>query len=57
MNLIASYLAWQARGPTEVARAMDVVASRAHNRIQTGWKGVNGQVVARHPGLEYNTYV
>lgn len=37
VNVVATYLAGQPRIPREVARALEVLASRAHNRIQTGW--------------------
>lgn len=37
VNVVATYLAVQPRIPHEVARALEVLASRAHNRIQTGW--------------------
>jgi hypothetical protein len=38
VNVVASYLAGVHQTiPDEVARAMETLASRAHNRIQTGW--------------------
>jgi hypothetical protein len=38
VNVVASYLAGVHETiPDEVARAMETLASRAHNRIQTGW--------------------
>jgi hypothetical protein len=36
-NVICSHLAGTTSVPDEVARALEVLASRAHNRIQTGW--------------------
>lgn len=38
VNVLATYLAGMAEAPpTEVVRALERLASRAHNRIQTGW--------------------
>lgn len=37
VNVVASYLSSTDKLPGEVARALEVLASRAHNRIQTGW--------------------
>ena len=38
VNVIASYLAGAVHDPpAEVVRALEVLANRAHNRIQTGW--------------------
>jgi hypothetical protein len=38
VNVVASYLAGKADPlPAEVARALETLANRAHNRIQTGW--------------------
>jgi hypothetical protein len=36
VNVLASYLAGQEL-PPEVVRALETLASRAHNRLQTGW--------------------
>ena len=39
VNVIASYLAGRGDAlPAEVARALETLASRAHNRLQTGWE-------------------
>ena len=41
VNVVVSYFA--GRGdelPVEVARALAILASRAHNRIQSGWDDV-----------------
>ena len=41
VNVIASYLAGRTeRPPREVVRGLERLASRAHNRIQTGWDEV-----------------
>ena len=38
VNVVATYLASAGdQVPAEVVRAMETLASRAHNRIQTGW--------------------
>jgi hypothetical protein len=38
VNIIASYIAAQPESPpAQVARALEILANRAHNRIQTGW--------------------
>ena len=38
VNVVASYLAGAHESiPDEVARALETLANRAHNRIQTGW--------------------
>jgi hypothetical protein len=38
VNVVASYLAGAGvELPHEVARALETLANRAHNRIQTGW--------------------
>lgn len=38
VNVLATYLAGtHDTVPDEVARAMEILASRAHNRIKTGW--------------------
>jgi hypothetical protein len=38
VNVVATYLASIGEAaPAEVVRALEVLASRAHNRIQTGW--------------------
>jgi hypothetical protein len=38
VNVIATYLASATDPiPAEVVRALEVLASRAHNRVQTGW--------------------
>ena len=38
VNIVCSYLAGRGDGlPREVAGALELLASRAHNRIQTGW--------------------
>ena len=41
VNVVVSYLAGPGDElPVEVARALATLASRAHNRIQTGWDEV-----------------
>ena len=38
VNVLASYLAGVGQSlPSEVVRALETLASRAHNRLQTGW--------------------
>lgn len=37
VKVICSYLAAQDTVPDSVAQALETLASRAHNRIQTGW--------------------
>ena len=38
VNVLATYLAGSERPvPAEVVRALEALASRAHNRLQTGW--------------------
>jgi hypothetical protein len=37
VNIIASYLAAKGELPAGVAQALETLANRAHNRIQTGW--------------------
>jgi hypothetical protein len=38
VNVVATFLAGVAgQVPAEVVRALETLASRAHNRIQTGW--------------------
>ncbi|HEX8080912.1 MAG TPA: hypothetical protein VF557_11920 [Jatrophihabitans sp.] len=38
VNVLASYLAGAGQDlPIEVVRALETLASRAHNRLQTGW--------------------
>jgi hypothetical protein len=38
VNVVASYLAGQEQRPPDmVIRALETLANRAHNRIQTGW--------------------
>lgn len=37
VNVVCSYLAGQDDVPDSVAIALEVLANRAHNRIQTGW--------------------
>jgi hypothetical protein len=38
VNVLASYLAGAGLElPSEVVRALETLANRAHNRLQTGW--------------------
>jgi hypothetical protein len=38
VNVLLGYLAGQGRElPVQVVHALEILASRAHNRIQTGW--------------------
>ena len=37
VNVVCTYLAGQDTIPDSVAKALETLASRAHNRIQTGW--------------------
>lgn len=38
VNVLASYLAGVGQSlPSEVVRALETLANRAHNRLQTGW--------------------
>ncbi|HST48103.1 hypothetical protein [Jatrophihabitans sp.] len=38
VNVLASYLAGMGQSlPAEVVRALETLANRAHNRLQTGW--------------------
>jgi hypothetical protein len=37
VNVVCSYLAAQDGVPDSVAKALETLANRAHNRIQTGW--------------------
>lgn len=40
VNVVCSHLAAQDAIPDSVAQALETLASRAHNRIQTGWDEV-----------------
>lgn len=37
VNIVVSYLAGQEEPPPMVVRALERLASRAHNRLQSGW--------------------
>ena len=37
VNIVLGYLSGQADPPDMVIRALETLASRAHNRLQTGW--------------------
>lgn len=37
VNIVLGYLSGQADPPDMVVRALETLASRAHNRLQTGW--------------------
>lgn len=40
VNIVASYLAGQEDPPPMVVRALERLASRAYNRLQSGWDEV-----------------